>query len=452
MQRRRRRPEAAFNASNGYVHYQRDANADTFVLSQSSYGGYGNAPSRARTATPDGQLVLNADGTPEDRRAPPARHGDDHHAALPLPLRRPLADDRHPDLARRRQRPTAPTSSTAGRRARSPRTRARETPCCGYEEEDTNWGGSSHAARRAVGPVRAIRETWGADSGTNVIRRETFYRDEMRQKTWLRVHVIPPLDGIYAQWDFNAGARRRASTTRATRTASPSTAERRGRRQLRRPVQRRAGTPTTPAQLDQAYRSTYKQAGLCTRRRSSDQEHAVDRPGDPTFADANAALGWTRGRGPVRHDRRPHPRRQATDLTPGGAAQSVVAVPYYRDDSCFDDGTGTDPGPKLHLRSDDEPTTAADGTPRALLEAGRRRLPTGDATTSSRATSAPTACTSCSWPTPTTPARRCRSTEIVCRAADLVMLPGPTRRPGNVGEQYGRELREAAGRRRLRRA
>ena len=43
----------------------------------------------------------------------------------------------------------------------------------------------------ASGPVRAIRETWGADSGTNVIRRETFYRDEMRQKTFLRVHVDP---------------------------------------------------------------------------------------------------------------------------------------------------------------------------------------------------------------------------------------------------------------------
>ena len=52
--------------------------------------------------------------------------------------------------------------------------------------------------------MRAIRETWGADSGTNVIRRETFYRREMSQKSWLRVHPIPPLDGIYAQWDFNA--------------------------------------------------------------------------------------------------------------------------------------------------------------------------------------------------------------------------------------------------------
>jgi hypothetical protein len=27
------------------------------------------------------------------------------------------------------------------------------------------------------GPVRAIREIWGADSGTNVTKTETFYRD-----------------------------------------------------------------------------------------------------------------------------------------------------------------------------------------------------------------------------------------------------------------------------------
>ena len=84
------------------------------------------------------------------------------------------------DLRPTAARPTAPTSSTAGRRARSRRTRARETPCCGYEEEDTNWGGSSTLLGEKVGPVRAIRETWGADSGTNVIRRETFYRDEMQ--------------------------------------------------------------------------------------------------------------------------------------------------------------------------------------------------------------------------------------------------------------------------------
>ena len=46
-------PEPAFDASNGYVHYQRDANADTFVKSESSYSNYGNAAQGP---------VLHADG------------------------------------------------------------------------------------------------------------------------------------------------------------------------------------------------------------------------------------------------------------------------------------------------------------------------------------------------------------------------------------------------------
>src|SRR6185436_7605707 len=36
-------PRAAFNASNGYVRYVPDADSDTFLYSQSSYGGYGAA-------------------------------------------------------------------------------------------------------------------------------------------------------------------------------------------------------------------------------------------------------------------------------------------------------------------------------------------------------------------------------------------------------------------------
>src|SRR5439155_664088 len=56
-----------------------------------------------------------------------------------------------------------------------------------------------------AGPVRVIRATWGADSSTNNVRTETFYRDEVRTNDDLRVHVIPPADGIYSQWDFNAG-------------------------------------------------------------------------------------------------------------------------------------------------------------------------------------------------------------------------------------------------------
>jgi hypothetical protein len=45
------------------------------------------------------------------------------------------------------------------------------------------------------------------------------------------------------------------------------------------------------------------------------------------------------------------------DVTPGGAAQGILGLSYYRDNSCFDDGTGTDPGPKVYLRSGNEPTT-----------------------------------------------------------------------------------------------
>ena len=79
-------PAAAFTAQNSpYVHYQRDANADLFGYSQSSYGGYGAAP---------GRLVLQPRRQPgaqrrrhsQDRAAPPARHrlGVDPHLRLPL--------------------------------------------------------------------------------------------------------------------------------------------------------------------------------------------------------------------------------------------------------------------------------------------------------------------------------------------------------------------------------
>jgi hypothetical protein len=120
--------------------------------------------------------------------------------------------------------------------------------------------------------------------------------------------------------------------------------------------------------------------------------------------------------------------------TPGGAAQSVAAVPHYRDDSCFDDGTGADPGPKVALRSSDEPRTAADGSARRCwhpedgLPDGSDRFFQGSIAThglhllfladSDNARQ-------------TVPA-----TEIVSDWT-LVMLPGER---GNVGEQYGRSF------------
>jgi hypothetical protein len=50
-------------------------------------------------------------------------------------------------------------------------------------------------------------------------------------------------------------------------------------------------------------------------------------------------------------------RTAIKQFTPGGSAQGLIAVPYYRDDSCFDDGTGSNPGPHLNGRNVDEGET-----------------------------------------------------------------------------------------------
>jgi hypothetical protein len=180
---------------------------------------------------------------------------------------------------------------------------------------------------------------------------------------------------------------------------------------------------------DQGYRGVVQATGLCD---VSPYHLSVD-PGDPSFADANAALGWSEVSGPggTIVDRISTAPDQAT---PGGIAQSVAAVPYYRDDSCFDDGTGADPGPKVALRSGDEPRTAADGSARRCwhpedgLPDGSDRFFQGSIAThglhllfladSDNARQ-------------TVPA-----TEIVSDW-NLVMLPGEK---GNVGERYGRSF------------
>ncbi len=355
-------PKPAFDASNGYVHYQRDANADLFEFSESSYDNYGNA-AKGVYCDADGNIVRNADGTPKiDKRRPR------DYAWITTPRYRFRYDGRwlmtqvhvSPDGGKT-YGPDLIDRWKARAFAQDP---GSETPCCGFEEEDTNWGGSSTLLGERSGPVRTIRETWGADSGTNVIRRETFYRDEVRQKSYLRVHVIPPLDGIYAQWDFNAGVMKKFFNSRLNAT-KPEGVDVDGVNDevfggnLDDPCNPRYSGDDTA--FDEGYHTLYQSLQLCNEQMPYHQ--SVD-TGDPTFADANAALGWneTAGEHGTIVDRIQIDK--VTDLSPGGAAQSLAAVPYYRDDSCFDDGTGTDPGPKLHLRSGDEPMTLADGTPR----------------------------------------------------------------------------------------
>jgi hypothetical protein len=336
----------AFDARNGYVQYKRDAVADSYEKSESSYSDYGNA-AKGTYCDANGNVVTK-DGKPDVQRRRPRDYAT-------------VKTSRYRFRYDGRWLMTAINISPDGGKTYGPdvvdRWKARafaqdpssETPCCGFEEEDTHWGGSSTLLGERVGPVRAIRETWGADSGTNVIRRETFYRDSLVQKTWLRVHPIPPLDGIYAQWDFNAGA-----VNRFYNSKHPDGVPVDGRNDeafgnLDDPCNDNYDASSTSA-LDQGYRSFYASTPLCDL---SPYHQSVD-VFDPSFSQANTALEWSQVSGPAgtvvdRYTVKPD------DITPGGLAQSAVAVPYYRDDSCFDDGTGTDPGPRLNPGSSDEP-------------------------------------------------------------------------------------------------
>ncbi|MEO6204078.1 MAG: hypothetical protein ABIO67_01655, partial [Mycobacteriales bacterium] len=347
----------SFTAANGYVRYQRDANAGTYEKSQSSYSNYGNAATGAYCDAA-GNVVNKADGTPDVQRRRPR-----DTATITTDRYRYSYDGRWlmTQIQVKEDNDATYGVDLVDRwKARAFQQDAEsETPCCGYEEEDTNWGGSSTLIGERSGPVRTIRETWGADSGTNVIRRETFYRDDMVMKTWLRVHVIPPLDGIYAQWDYNAGV-----MTRYYNPQRPEGVAIDGRNDevlgnLDDPCNRKYDVNDTGA-ATKAYRDAYTATPACT---VSPYHQSADVT-DPTMAKPGAALDWSVTSGPAGSivDRYSFDPMSAT---PGGLAQSTVAVPYYRDDSCFDDATGTNPGPRLKLRSAGEPTTDPNtGTPR----------------------------------------------------------------------------------------
>ena len=438
-------PRPAYDASNGYVRYQRDANADLFVKSESSYRDYGNAPKGPYCDPATGQQVLNPDGSPAIAQRRPLdtatiatkRYRFRYDGRWLLTSVKISADDKLPSDKKKTFGPDLVDRWKARAFAQDP---SSETPCCGYEEEDSNWGGSSILLGEKVGPVRAIRETWGADSGTNVVRRETFYKSEMRQKSWLRVHVIPPLDGIYAQWDFNAG---RVDRFYNARNADNGFAID-GRNDevfgnLDDPCNDDYNKNDTGA-FTQGYRSAYKMLafGSYSFCKNFPYHQSVD-ISDPTFNDANAALTWSEvtGQSGTIIDRT---SASVDDISPGGTAQSLVAVPYYRDDACFDDGTGSDPGPELHPRDPGaERATgangarrcwkASDGTPGTTDGAGNPAYWQGSIATHGL---------HLLFVADSDNARQTFPVDEIVAETRMVMLPG--RRDGSVGELYGRDF------------
>ena len=281
--------------------------------------------------------------------------------------------------------------------------------------------------------MRAIRETWGADSGTNVIRRETFYRRELSQKSWLRVHVIPPLDGIYAQWDFNADVVRKFFSS-----AHPNKEFRIDGRNDE--VFGNWDDPCNElydenerSSIDNAYREAYGSAPLLCDSDQFPYHQSIDLPnlGKSEF---NAAYQWNLVTGPHGSIIDRYQIDELTDLTPGGAVQSLAAVPVLPRRLVLRRRHGNRPRPAreaaLRRRSRARPRPARRGSAGAPQTACRT-----EATASTRARSRRTACTSSRSPSRTTRARRSRSRRSWATSASSCCPAGRAAQPG---EQYGR--------------
>src|SRR5579884_307333 len=361
-------------ANSPYVRYRPDADARLLAFSQSSYSDYGNArpgPACRPDGTAHGEAVIgqgfkyNAAGdvildpkTYVQRRTLDTgtvltpRYEFRYDGRWMMDGLRVSPDSR--GLSRGDYGPSIVDRWKGRAFQQSP---GGSTPCCGYEDEQGNWGGSSMTMGIHVGPVRVIRVTWGSDSGTNVTRTDYFYAYDVVHQFQLRVHPIPPLDGIYTQWDMAAG--------RVTTYYNPYNP---------------AGVPVTginPVLLgdvnahigpDGISESSNDKVGrtvgplsvgnpdnsTCT---SSACVYGSFNLPDPTYSGlAPELLSWEEMTGPGGTLVEKW-QADASTVSPGGAQAVAEAAPYYVDDSCFDDGTGSDPGPHVAFRSAHEPTT-----------------------------------------------------------------------------------------------
>ena len=349
---------AQWNAEHGYVHYTRDATADIFQYSQSSYSGYGAAP-KGPYCTVDpatGTHVRSFEhGTYAQRRP-----GDGAWITTP---RYAFRYDGRWLMTQLRICPArakcglddtgAPQGYGANIidqwKARAFQQRpSGTTPCCGYEEEVNNWGGSSILFGERWGPVRVIRAAWGSDSSTNNIKTEVFYPDTISFGDNLRVHVIPPFDGIYVMWDYRAG--KVATYYNPWQSAGAAIDGKNdevfgNQRWTVQPggveVQDTDDIPVVGPQDVKV--GNPDPNGDCHIAGQKSVCNDIDMF-DPAFDGPVGSLNWEEiagANGGV-------VTRWSVKQHSGGDAYSLIATPYYRDDSCFDDGTGSDPG--IHLR------------------------------------------------------------------------------------------------------
>ncbi|MES1944118.1 hypothetical protein PC39_08384 [Salinisphaera sp. PC39] len=218
----------------------------------------------------------------------------------------------------------------------------------GFEDEQVNWEANASLLGERCGPVRCIRETWGADSGTNVTKTETFYRDAIAYRYRVRVHPIPP-DGLYTNWDYNRGV-----AARYYNALRPDGVAIDGRPDDVLQIDE-IGLPGCNAILETLDALSGFELPDYGEEDISGCATFFDFP-DPTF---NLPLGyytWEQVSG----------RDDAGSLVylfelkgPTTVVNPLI-VPYYRDDACFDDGTGDDPVPRPWPgEASDDPRVAA---------------------------------------------------------------------------------------------
>ncbi|MCW2665217.1 MAG: S-layer y protein, partial [Frankiales bacterium] len=175
----------------------------------------------------------------------------------------------------------------------------------GFEDEQVNWEANAALLGWRSGPVRAIREVWGADSGTNVTKTETYYRDADVYRYRVRVHPIPS-DGLYTSWDYNKGV-----ADRYYNLVKPE------------------GVPIDGRNDDVGNVDALPVGG----------QPAYFDAADPTFDVPSAVLRPEQVAGKGRAGSLVY----VFEPTGPTFATNAAAVPYYRDDACLDDGTGDDP-------------------------------------------------------------------------------------------------------------
>ena len=301
---------SSFGAENGYVRYERDADADEWIDRGSfsdddpeklgtSNTGYG--PNLSGT-------VCDPDGTVRETTDRFSRDG----VTVSTDAYRWKASGRWMVREKRVAKPGEPGVYGADLLDRWKGRAFQQSPdstisVVGFEDEQVNWEGNSALLGELAGPVRAIREVWGADSGTNTTKVETFYRNTITYRYHVRVHPIPP-DGLYTSWDYNHD---QVATYYNEALVG--------------------GVPID-GQNDEAVGNIDDLFGTPA---------FFDVP-DPTFTRPLAFLNWEQVSGRGDNGSLVY----MFELKNAQALENPLVTPYYRDDACLDDGTGDDPSPR----------------------------------------------------------------------------------------------------------